>query len=534
MEKRNDRLFLSWARLCAAIFVVVVAIATSTAKADIPPAIEHGIAGTPTEQKLIKGGWNPSNNTLNPTKAKETFTTGNAAKQTASTDLKGHHPDSYGNKTPVNVNTQTTLPKTDTYAKAGAAYMGAAAVGGALNAEGGRMGEAIGAGNYGEAAQYAIGGLLEGLKGLGNSVTGGAISGAEAVIDGYKKGKTPTTPAEAAAYAQAAKALSKAEEYAAFTPLGPNDKRVLEMVSANCTSGCPYVTTYAKIPQNTTGSPTLEQVSSESWNVVLGGKVYGQIKYGGAGIVDVTSSNKAQINASLMGAAGNITPESFLLTADEAANAIAPLLQQMLNDQNANHKELLNALWGMGALSKDNTQTQVMGTTQQNTFLSAPYTPAGSQQAQQTKVTVAPDGTVSTSVVARPDLAANTSQAPTRQEVGTQANTQTERPAKEGSTAESPDICAKNPNSLMCMEMGNADYEDPVIPENKIDLKFEPSSIFKSDATCPAAKPFTIMNQTYAVEYQPMCDFALGARPMIIALGIVIAMGMAYATVKEL
>ena len=31
MEKRNDRLFLSWARLCAAIFVVVVAIATSTA-----------------------------------------------------------------------------------------------------------------------------------------------------------------------------------------------------------------------------------------------------------------------------------------------------------------------------------------------------------------------------------------------------------------------------------------------------------------------------------------------------------------------
>jgi len=74
MEKRNDRLLLSWARLCAAIFVVVVAIATSTAKADIPPAIEHGIAGTPTEQKLVQGGWNPSNNTLNPTKAKETFT----------------------------------------------------------------------------------------------------------------------------------------------------------------------------------------------------------------------------------------------------------------------------------------------------------------------------------------------------------------------------------------------------------------------------------------------------------------------------
>lgn len=275
--------------------------------------------------------------------------------------------------------------------------------------------------------------------------------------------------------------------------------------------------------------------SNGAWVMFLDGKAYysSSEQFGGSGVI-VKNENFASLSEQYAAQFPTLNPKDFLLTESEAAEAIAPLLEKMLKDQNANHKELLNALWGMGALSKDNTQTQVMGTAEQNTFLSAAYTPAGSQQAQQTKVVVAPDGTVTTAVVPRPDLAANTSQAPTRQEVGTQANTQTERPAKEGSTSEAPDICAKNPNSLMCMEMGNADYEDPIIPENKIDLKFEPSSIFKSDASCPAPKPFTIMNQTYAVEYQPMCDFALGARPMIIALGIVLAMGMAYATVKEL
>ena len=526
MEKRNDRLLLSWARLCAAIFVVVVAIATSTAKADIPPAIEHGIAGTPTEQKLVQGGWNPSNNTLNPTKAKETFTSGNAAKQKASTSLNGNHTDSYGNKTPVNVKTQTSLPKSDIYAKAGAAYMGAAAVGGALNAEGGRMGESIAAGNYGEAAQYAISGLLEGLKGLGNSVTGGAISGFESAIDGYKKGKTPSTPAEAAAYAQAGKALGVAET------TGAQDKNLKigeEVFLGQTVSGGNFI---LKMPKY---NSFRIDYSNGAWVMFLDGKAYysSSEQFGGSGVI-VKNENFASLSEQYAAQFPTLNPKDFLLTESEAAEAIAPLLEKMLKDQNANHKELLNALWGMGALSKDNTQTQVMGTAEQNTFLSAAYTPAGSQQAQQTKVVVAPDGTVTTAVVPRPDLAANTSQAPTRQEVGTQANTQTERPAKEGSTSEAPDICAKNPNSLMCMEMGNADYEDPIIPENKIDLKFEPSSIFKSDASCPAPKPFTIMNQTYAVEYQPMCDFALGARPMIIALGIVLAMGMAYATVKGL
>ena len=251
--------------------------------------------------------------------------------------------------------------------------------------------------------------------------------------------------------------------------------------------------------------------------------------------VTLTAANKPTYEQLFAQQRANFKPEDFLLSEQETAAIIEPLLNQLLQDTNANHKELLNALWKLGALTKDNTQTSVLpNSTTNNTFLSAPYTPAGTSQAQQTKIVVAPDGTTTVSTVPRPDLAANTSQAPTRQEVGTQANTQTERPVKEGSTAEAPDICAKNPNSLMCMEMGNADYEDVVIPEKKIDLDISPANIFNTNAICPPPVQFNVLNQTYDFEYTPMCNFAEGIRPIMILIGIIAALSMCYSAVKEL
>ena len=522
MEKRNDRLFLSWARLCAAIFVVVVAIATSTAKADIPPAIEYNYAGTPIEQRMQQQGitMNGKQASINPQKA-QAFTQANAPKQTASTDLKGHHTDTYGNKTPVNVKTETTLPKTSTYTKVGAAAMGGMFAGSALNSPYAKQG----------ATEFANGNIVDAAANLAAALdVTGIGSGIYGLIDAYQTASAKKLLGDA----QTAKVNKAAENYNVYGEVKIGDK-VLQMADKK-SSTVLYFKVKADFYFNR--DTLYKQLNKDTMQGYLYGApfvTYPNISGYGyiPNVITVTPANFETINNTIVANRPDL-PAELLLTKDEIAAIIAPLLQSALDNQNANHKELINALWGLGALSKDNTQTQVMGTTQNNTFLSAPYTPAGSQQAQQTKVVIAPDGTVTTSVVARPDIAANTSQAPTRQEVGTQANTQTERPAKEGSTAEAPDICAKNPNSLMCMDMGNADYEDPIIPENKIDLKFEPSSIFKSDATCPAPKPFTIMNQTYAVEYQPMCDFALGARPMIIALGIFIAMGMAYATVKEL
>ena len=218
---------------------------------------------------------------------------------------------------------------------------------------------------------------------------------------------------------------------------------------------------------------------------------------------------------------------------------LSKLLEKMMNAQNTNTQaltDLTNALWANGGLNLGNTQTQVVGGDGANTFTTTPYTPIGSDVAQQTQFIIHNNGNVTTNIVKRPDLAANTSQAPTRQQVGqdiASTRPQTQAP-KESASASAPDMCAMNPNSLMCAQVGNVDYEDLSLPEKKIELKFEPSDIFNSDGTCPAPKVFNVMNKQFSISYEPICDFARGARPMVILLGMVISMGMAYAAVKEI
>ena len=214
---------------------------------------------------------------------------------------------------------------------------------------------------------------------------------------------------------------------------------------------------------------------------------------------------------------------------------VARLMEQLLNDNNRNHTELMNALWNAGVLNPSNTQTMVSGSPADNTFLTQPFTPAGSDQAQQTQFVVHNNGTVTQSTVNRPDLAANTSQAPTRAEVGqSQQQAQDTRPAKENSSAEKPDICAQNPNSLMCAEAGNADYTDPVIPEKQIDFDFKPANIFSNDGVCPQPVTFEIFGKSYQFSYAQSCDFLRKVRPLIILAAMVTAMIMAYNAVKEL
>ncbi|AZR59066.1 virulence factor TspB C-terminal domain-related protein [Eikenella corrodens] len=213
---------------------------------------------------------------------------------------------------------------------------------------------------------------------------------------------------------------------------------------------------------------------------------------------------------------------------------VARLLEQILNDNNRNHTELINALWGAGVIGPGNTQSMVTGTPGDNTFLTEPYTPAGSNQAQQTQFVVNKDGTVTQTIVQRPDLAANTSQAPTRAEVGqSQQQAQDTRQAKENSTAEKPDICAQNPNSLMCAPMGNIDYQDLVLPQQNINIALSPLHIFNTDAACPAPTTFSIAGTQQRMSYEPMCDTARKARPFIIMMAMTAAFLMVFSALNR-
>ncbi len=219
---------------------------------------------------------------------------------------------------------------------------------------------------------------------------------------------------------------------------------------------------------------------------------------------------------------------------------VARLLEQILNDNNRNHTELINALWGAGVIGPGNTQSMVTGSPADNTFLTQPFTPAGSNQAQQTQFIVNNNGTITQHTIQRPDLAANTSQAPTRAEVGNQQQQgqQDTRPAKSDSTAEKPDVCAQNPNSLMCAPVGGADYTDPVIPTQNVDMSFNPANIFSTDGVCPQPRKVQFQLGSASVNwefsYSTVCDFSRHIRPLIIMCAMFMAATICYGAVKRL
>lgn len=219
---------------------------------------------------------------------------------------------------------------------------------------------------------------------------------------------------------------------------------------------------------------------------------------------------------------------------------VARLLEQILNDNNRNHTELINALWQAGVIGPGNTQSMVMGSPADNTFLTQPFTPAGSNQAQQTQFIVNNNGTITQNTVQRPDLAANSSQAPTRAEVGNQQQQgqQDTRPAKSDSTAEKPDVCAQNPNSLMCAPVGGADYTDPVIPTQNVDMSFNPANIFSTDGVCPQPRKVQFQLGSASVNwefsYSTVCDFSRHIRPLIIMCAMFMAATICYGAVKRL
>lgn len=213
---------------------------------------------------------------------------------------------------------------------------------------------------------------------------------------------------------------------------------------------------------------------------------------------------------------------------------VARLMEQLLNDNNRNHTELMNALWNAGVINPSNTQTMVSGSPADNTFLTSPYTPAGSDQAQQTQFIVNNNGSITQNTIQRPDLVANSSQAPTRAEVGTPAPSQSEtRQQKDGSTAEAPDICAKNPNSLMCAPLEAPEYSDPVLPTEQRGLDFNPASIFPENGVCPKPKTINVFKTQVHLNYEPMCDMAGKLRAFVILTGMLLAMFMVYGAVNN-
>ena len=458
--------------------------------------------------------------------------------------------DNYGNVARGQIQTQTNLGQTSTVAKAGAALYGAQVIGSAAKHQGPAVGEALGRGDYTTAAQRSFEGVLQGMRDTGDGVLFGGISGVESAINACQQAKNPDNAAEALAQAAAQKAdqtakrmqqqYEQSQAYQDYLPQAngkPKAYPSLLIVNGGNLAGVYIVPPLTGI--HTGGySGQIELNLKDGGKFTVGQICRGVCPYqGGYRAENIDEKNYQQylpqIQQAVAAAQPQPTIEDFLLTQAEAQNVLAKYMEQMLNDNNRNHTELMNALWAGGGLNPGNTQSMVTGTPGDNTFLTEPYTPVGSNQAQQTQFTINNNGTVTQTIVQRPDLAANTSQAPTRAEVGQQQSQQDTRPAKSDSTAEKPDICAQNPNSMMCAPMGNMDYQDIVLPQQNINIALSPLHIFNTDAACPAPTSFNIAGTSQSLSYEPMCDTARKARPFVIMMAMTAAFLMVFSALNR-
>lgn len=259
-----------------------------------------------------------------------------------------------------------------------------------------------------------------------------------------------------------------------------------------------------------------------------------------------------------------VTPQDMMLNQQD----IKDILSRMLNNQQTNHAELMNQLAKIGDAVEKSTES--------NQFTpmiadSAPYTPQGSNTPQQTRFTLNADGSVSTSIIPRPDLKPNSTLAPTRSEIIPTPNKGQNTPTTPNSpntptTPDSPnapttpnqpntpttpdtptgqqnqnqenqkqDFCQQNPNAAQCMPSGDASYEDIQLPEQTIDLDFKPLNVFQSDGTCPAPRSvdFGELGQV-EFSYDPLCDLARKLRPIFIVICVLTCAYFVYESVKEL
>lgn len=260
----------------------------------------------------------------------------------------------------------------------------------------------------------------------------------------------------------------------------------------------------------------------------------------------------------------NITPEDMMLNQQD----IKDILSRMLNNQQTNHAELMNQLSKIGdAVQKSTESNQFTPMTAD----SAPYTPQGSNTPQQTRFTLNADGSVSTSIIPRPDLKPNSTLAPTRSEIIPTPNKGQNTPTTPDSpntptTPDSPnapttpnspntpntpnnptgqqnqnqdnqkqDFCQQNPNAAQCMSGGDTTYEDIVLPENTIDLDFRPENVFQTEGVCPQPKSVDLgaFGQV-EFSYQPLCDFAAKLRPVLIMMTILTCAWFVYGALEEL
>lgn len=612
VHHRNTALCLA---LSAALFAAPV-----SAEVGLPPPVQHQGAGFPSEQALRQKGYDPktgvwrvqSQNNGKPTVTKS----GDSIKGSQSKTITATG--NYGEKGTFRTTQTQTVSSSKLQNTVNGVVLGGAVANGAnaANSFAAEAGEKLGKGDYAGAAWSATQGAAHFIDGLFGGPIKGTVDLASSFGDGYLNSQTGlNTVAQQAATAQAQAERSgdfyKAVEAAAAKKAAEQAAKAAEQAAKAAEQAAKAAkenkpesgkhtfivrwseSAWEKSKDSSKSDKHVENVvwksysaptpsgRSDSFNYTLqpgwqnftytfsnGFKAKFDLKFSDAEKYRERSLMISEFPATPENIGkttqSNITPEDMMLNQKD----IKDILARMLNNQQTNHAELMNQLSKIGdAVQKSTESNQFTPMTAD----SAPYTPQGSNTPQQTRFTLNADGSVSTSIIPRPDLKPNSTLAPTRSEIIPTPNKGQNTPTTPNSpntptTPDSPnvpttpnspntpntpnnptgqqnqnqenqkqDFCQQNPNAAQCMSGGDTTYEDIVLPENTIDLSFSPENVFQTEGVCPQPKSVDLgaFGQV-EFSYQPLCDFAAKLRPVLIMMTILTCAWFVYGALEEL
>lgn len=584
----------------------VLALNGAWADVGLPPPVQHQGAGFPSEQALKQRGYDPktgvwrvqTQNQGKPTVTKNGGTI--TGSQNKSVTVTGN----YGEKATIRtVQTQSVnIPKVEKIA--GGTLAGLTAAGGAIGSDfAARAYKQAQNGDWGGAAREGFGAVLEGLSKLDFTGFGSGVNqffdktGIRPNSSSGQLGQAAQQAATAQAQAEqggnlggaiAAAAAKKAAEGAAKAAKqaeGWNTSGKL-LAEASKNKDGSYSQLYLRRVDIGSGSNVSPKKPIEgyswvidryngiyNWEYCQGGACNGWYKGSlpegydtVAGYVYTPITNDAELQAARAKVSGQTPAEQEQTIKDMTLNQqdIKDILQRMLNNNQTNHEELMKQLSRIGdAVEKSTESNQFKPVTAD----SAPYTPQGSNTPQQTRFTINADGSISTTIIPRPDLKPNSTTAPTRSEIIPKPNKGQDNPAPTTPTSpDSPntpttpgnpntpttpagqtgqenqnqnqerrDFCESNPNAAQCLDAGDSSWEDIQLPEQTIDLDFKPLDVFSNNGTCPAprAVDFGALG-TVEFVFDPLCDLAGKLRPIFIAISILTCSYFVYQSVKDL
>lgn len=589
--------------LCLALSAALFAAPVS-AEVGLPPPAQHQGAGFPSEQALRQKGYDPktgvwrvqSQNNGRPTVTKS----GDNIKGTQSKTVTATG--NYGEKGTFRTTQTQTVSSSKLQNTINGVWAGGA-LAAAVDKHSGLMGARIRSGDYKGAVESGVlmagtfgnnlfGGIAESLGNLGRGL--GLIDSPSPQdfrqagdrfyqwqMQKEQSGQLGEAIAAAAAKKAAEGAAAAAKQAEGWTTSG----KMLAEASKNKDGS--YSQLYLRRIDIRSGSNVnpKPEIQGYRWQIDKYNGIYNwsYVKYATwykgsmpegydyvSGVVYTPITNDAQLQDARAKVTSQTPAEQQKIIKEMTLNQkdIKDILERMLNNQQTNHAELMNQLSKIGdSVEKSTTSNEFTPMTAD----SAPYTPQGSNTPQQTRFTINKDGSITTTIIPRPDLKPNSTLAPTRSEIIPTPNKGQNTPTTPNSpntptTPDSPNapttpnspntpnqpnsptgqqnqnqenqqqnFCQQNPNAAQCMPGGDMTYEDIVLPENTIDLDFRPENVFQTEGVCPQPKSVDLgaFGQV-EFSYQPLCDFAAKLRPVLIMMTILTCAWFVYGALEEL